>query len=32
MAIPIINDWEKYFTDPHEGLGLHMSGWSLITC
>jgi len=21
MAIPIINDWEKYFTDPHEGLG-----------
>lgn len=21
MAIPIINDWEKYFTNPHEGLG-----------
>jgi len=21
MAIPIINDWEKYFTDNHEGLG-----------
>ncbi|HQF67423.1 MAG TPA: methyltransferase domain-containing protein [Candidatus Cloacimonadota bacterium] len=21
MAIPIINDWEKYFTDHHEGLG-----------
>jgi len=21
MAIPIINDWEKYFQDPHEGLG-----------
>jgi len=21
MAITIINDWEKYFTDPHEGLG-----------
>lgn len=21
MAIPIINDWEKYFLNPHEGLG-----------
>ncbi len=21
MAIPIINDWEKYFQNPHEGLG-----------
>ncbi|MDD2229158.1 MAG: methyltransferase domain-containing protein [Candidatus Cloacimonetes bacterium] len=21
MAIPIINDWEKYFEHPHEGLG-----------
>ncbi len=21
MAIPIIHDWEKYFTDPDEGLG-----------
>lgn len=21
MAIPIIHDWEKYFSDPHEGLG-----------
>jgi len=21
MAIPIIKDWEKYFSDPHEGLG-----------
>lgn len=21
MAIPIINDWQKYFTNPHEGLG-----------
>lgn len=21
MAIPIIHDWEKYFHDPHEGLG-----------
>lgn len=21
MAIPIINDWEKYYTNPHEGLG-----------
>jgi hypothetical protein len=21
MAIPIIHDWEKYFTAPHEGLG-----------
>lgn len=21
MAIPIINDWEKYYQNPHEGLG-----------
>jgi len=21
MAIPIIKDWEKYFSDPHEGMG-----------
>ena len=21
MAIPIINDWARYFNDPHEGLG-----------
>ncbi len=21
MAIPIIHDWRKYFSDPHEGLG-----------
>lgn len=21
MAIPIINDWARYFSDPHEGLG-----------
>lgn len=21
MAIPIINDWKKYFSNPHEGLG-----------
>ncbi len=21
MAIPIIHDWERYFRDPHEGLG-----------
>lgn len=21
MAVPIIHDWEKYFTNPHEGLG-----------
>lgn len=21
MAIPIIHDWEKYFSNPHEGLG-----------
>ncbi len=21
MAIPIINDWEKFFANPHEGLG-----------
>jgi hypothetical protein len=21
MAIPIINDWQKYFSNPHEGLG-----------
>jgi hypothetical protein len=21
MAIPIFNDWEKYFANPHEGLG-----------
>ncbi|HPW25001.1 MAG TPA: hypothetical protein PLR70_04240, partial [Candidatus Syntrophosphaera thermopropionivorans] len=21
MAIPIINDWEKFFSNPYEGLG-----------